>query len=123
MDVWFERRAVTRKEEPQQFDKCARAPPDRRPNSLIQPGVREPESAALKVICISSSQQCAMYVGNSRDLGVHFGDGTSLFAPVRGDSRKRARSLLIKREDVSGKILRKHRLRLGAQFVSPPAGC
>ena len=64
-----------------------------------------------------------MHVGNGGDLGIHCSDGPTLFATVRCDSRKRARSLLIERENVPGKILCEHRFRLGGQFVSPPTGC
>jgi len=64
-----------------------------------------------------------MHVGNGGDLGIHLGDRTPLFAPVCCNARKRARSLVIERENVAGKILCKHRFCLGAQFVSPPSGC
>ena len=64
-----------------------------------------------------------MHVGDSGNLRIHLGNRTPLFATVRRDPRKRARSLFIKREDIPGKILSEHRFRLGAQFVSPPTGC
>src|SRR6266700_2594726 len=89
-----------------------------RPDSLIHPGVREANAAALEVRGVAGGKHRSVHVSYRANLRIELSHGATLGATTGCDARESVGCLFFEWQDAAGENLAEHSLRPGQQCTA-----